>query len=114
MTLRWRSSLRRPLPSRAIWLLAAISLAAPVVFSGALRAADLFQLSTDETNALFDKAKAAVVQVRCNCDGIINSGTGFFIDDQGTVLTSATILGDSTGPARGHQRRGDGREDSRQ
>ena len=87
----------RPLPLRAIWLLAAIPLAAPVVFSGALRAADLFQLSTDETSALFDKAKAAVVQVRCNDGGIINAGSGFFIDDQGdVVLTSATILGDST------------------
>ena len=98
MTPRWRSNVGRPLPLRAIWLLAAIPLAAPVVFSGALRAADLFQLSTDETNALFDKAKAAVVQVHCNDGGIINAGSGFFIDDQGTVLTSATILGDSTNP----------------
>jgi serine protease Do len=79
-------------------LAAAIPLAAPVVFPGAVRAADLFQLSTDETNALFDKAKAAVVQVHCNDGGMINAGTGFFIDDQGTVLTSATILGDSTSP----------------
>ncbi|HEX4140187.1 MAG TPA: S1C family serine protease, partial [Candidatus Methylacidiphilales bacterium] len=80
-------------------LVAAIPLAAPVVFSGTARAADLFQLSTDETNALFDKAKAAVVQVRCNDGGIINSGTGFFIDDQGTVLTSSSVLGDSTSPS---------------
>jgi serine protease Do len=79
-------------------LLAAIPLAAAVVFPGSVRAADLFSLSTDETNALFDKAKAAVVQVRCNDGGMINSGTGFFIDDQGTVLTSATILGESTSP----------------
>ncbi len=89
MTLRWRSKVGRPLPSRAIWLLAAIPLAAPVVFSGALRAADLFQLSTDETNALFDKAKASVVQVHCNDGGMINAGSGCFIDDQGTVLTSS-------------------------
>ena len=99
MTLRWRSSLVLPLPSRAIWLLAAaIPFAVLAVFPAAACAADLFQLSTDETNALFDKAKAAVVQVQCNDGGIINSGTGFFIDDQGTVLTSATILGDSTSP----------------
>jgi len=98
MTRPWRSKVGRPLPLRAIWLLAAIPLAAPVVFSGALRAADLFQLSTDETNALFDKAKAAVVQVHCNDGGIINAGTGFFIDDQGTVLTSSSLLGDGTSP----------------
>ena len=98
MTRRWRSKVGRPLPLRAIWLLAAIPLAAPVVFSGALRAADLFQLSTDETNALFDKAKASVVQVRCNDGGMINAGTGFFIDDQGTVLTSSSLLGDGTSP----------------
>ncbi len=98
MTLRWRSKVGRPLPSRAIWLLAAIPLAAPLLFSGVLRAADLFQLSTDETNALFDKTKAAVVQVHCTDGGIINAGTGFFVDDQGTVLTSSSILGDSTSP----------------
>jgi serine protease Do len=64
------------------------------LFPGVIHAADLFQLSTDETGALFDKAKAAVVQVRCSDAGVINSGTGFFIDDQGTVLTSSTIIGD--------------------
>ena len=95
MTLRWRFRFS----AQAVCLLVvAAPLAVPVVFSGALRAADLFQLSTDETNALFDKAKAAVVQVHCEDDGIINSGSGFFIDDQGTVLTSANILGDGTNP----------------
>ena len=98
MTQPWRSSLRlRPLPSRAVCLLAvAIPLAVPALFSGVVRAADLFQLSTDETSALFDKAKAAVVQVRAGSAGVINAGTGFFIDDQGTLLTSSTILGDNT------------------
>src|SRR6202012_977837 len=99
MTQRWRSSLRAE-RRRAVWLLAlAIPLAGTVVFPGLLRAADLFQLSKDETNALFDKAKAAVVQVRCNDSGMVNSGTGFFIDDQGTVLTSSTVLGDSENPS---------------
>ncbi len=96
MTQRWRSSLR-PRPLRAVCLLAvAIPLAASAVFLSVVHAADLFQLSTDETSALFDKAKAAVVQVRSGDTGVPNSGTGFFIDDQGTVLTSATILGDNT------------------
>jgi S1-C subfamily serine protease len=71
-------------------------LASLVAFSPAVRAADLFQLSTDETNALFDKAKVSVVQVRSGDKGFVLAGSGFFIDDQGTVLTSSTILGDNT------------------
>ncbi len=99
MTDRLRSRVRavRPIRRRAACLLAAaIPLAAPLVFPAAVRAADLFQLSTDETNALFDKAKSAVVQVRSGNAGMINAGTGFFIDNQGTVLTSSTILDDNT------------------
>jgi serine protease Do len=76
-------------------LFAAILVAPPVVFSGVARATDVFQLTGDETGALFDKAKAAVVQVRSGDKGFILAGSGFFIDDQGTVLTSSTILGDN-------------------
>jgi len=76
-------------------LYVAISFAALVVLPGIARAADVFQLSGDEAGALFDKAKAAVVQVRSGDKGFIQAGTGFFIDDQGTVLTSSTILGDN-------------------
>jgi S1-C subfamily serine protease len=66
------------------------------VFPQAIRAADVFQLTGDEANALVDKAKAAVVQVRSGDLGLVNAGSGFFIDDQGTVLTSASIIGDNT------------------
>jgi serine protease Do len=58
-------------------------------------ASDIFQLSGDEANSLFDKSKTAVVQVRSGDKGYILAGSGFFIDDQGTVLTSSTILGDN-------------------
>jgi serine protease Do len=58
----------------------------------------MFQLNSDETAALVDKAKGAVVQVRSNDQGMVQAGTGFFIDDQGTVLTSSTIIGDGTSP----------------
>jgi len=75
-------------------LFLAISFATFVVSPGVARA-DVFQLSGDETNALIDKAKAAVVQVRSGDKGFILAGSGFFIDDQGTVLTSSTILGDN-------------------
>jgi len=76
-------------------LLVAITFATVVVLTGVARAADVFQLTGDEANALFDKAKAAVVQVRSGDKGFIQAGSGFFIDDQGTVLTSSTILGDN-------------------
>jgi serine protease Do len=87
-----RSGIRVP---RALYLLfAAIPLATLVVIPGTIRA-DVFQLTGDETNALIDKAKASVVQVRSGDKGFIQAGSGFFIDGQGTVLTSSTILGDN-------------------
>jgi serine protease Do len=92
---RFRVSLRSA-SSRAICLLlGAIPVAAFGFVPGAVRAADVFQLSGDEANALFDKAKVSVVQVRAGDKGFVLAGSGFFIDDQGTVLTSSTILGDN-------------------
>jgi len=60
-----------------------------------VRANDVFQLNSDEADALFDKAKESVVQVQSGDKGYILAGSGFFIDDQGTVLTSSTILGEN-------------------
>ena len=68
---------------------------APLAFFPGVGRADVFQLSGDEAGALFDKAKPAVVQVRSGDKGLVSAGTGFFIDDQGTVLTSSSILGDN-------------------
>jgi len=94
MTQPWRS---RRLRARAFTLLfAAIPVTSILLTPGVVRATDLFQLSEDETSALIDKAKAAVVQVRSGDNGLILAGSGFFIDDQGTVLTSSTILGENT------------------
>jgi serine protease Do len=82
---------------RALSLIFATIPCIPLVLaSNVARAADVFQLSSDEANALFDKAKGAVVQVRSGDKGLIQAGTGFFIDDQGTVLTSSTIVGDNS------------------
>jgi serine protease Do len=92
---RFRNSSRFLLPRALLLLFVAIPFAALVVLPGAARAADVFQLTGDEANALFDKAKTAVVQVRSGDKGFILAGSGFFIDDQGTVLTSSTILGDN-------------------
>jgi len=55
---------------------------------------DVFQ-TRDEGGPIFDKAKASVVQVRSGDKGYVLAGSGFFIDDQGTVLTSSTILGEN-------------------
>jgi len=82
-------------PRASYLLVAAILFAATAILSDAARASDVFQLTSDESNALVDKAKAAVVQVRSGDKGFILAGSGFFIDDQGTVLTSSTILGDN-------------------
>jgi serine protease Do len=81
--------------SRALGLLVTLPLAPLFIFPSA-RAADVFQLSSDESNALFDRAKVSVVQVRSGDKGYILAGSGFFIDDQGTVLTSSSILGENT------------------
>jgi serine protease Do len=92
---RFRDDPGFSIPRARYWLVAAILFAPLVVLPGVARASDVFQLTTDESNALIDKAKAAVVQVRSGDPGFVNGGTGFFIDDQGTVLTSSTILGEN-------------------
>jgi serine protease Do len=94
MTQPWRSR-NSSLPAWAFpFLIAAIFFAPLVVLPGVVRA-DVFQLTSDETGALFDKAKAAVVQVHSGDKGLVSAGSGFFIDNQGTVLTSSSILGDN-------------------
>lgn len=97
MTQLWRFRYSSRWFSRASFLLFAAILFAPlIVFPGLAGASDVFQLTGDEANALFDRSKASVVQVRSGDKGFILAGSGFFIDDQGTVLTSSTILGDNT------------------
>jgi serine protease Do len=51
--------------------------------------------SSDDTAALFDKAKPAIVRVESGGDGLLSAGTGFIVDDQGTVLTAASIIGNN-------------------
>jgi serine protease Do len=61
-----------------------------------LRAVDIFQSIGEEVNAIFEKSKPAVVQVQSGDGSVMLSGTGFFIDGKGTVLTSSTVIGDNT------------------
>ena len=87
---------RSSLPPRLVaFSLAAVCLGTllPVPAFGA---ADLFQPNSTDGNPLFDKAKAAIVKVESGDEGLSLAGTGFFIDSQGTVLTSSTILGGNT------------------
>jgi serine protease Do len=60
-----------------------------------VRAADAFQVAGDDTDAVFEKAKPAIVKVESG-DGFMLAGTGFFIDNQGTVLTSSSVIGDNS------------------
>jgi serine protease Do len=60
------------------------------------RAVDPFQAIGEEVNSIFEKARPAVVQVEAGDNGFVLGGTGFFIDDQGTVLTSSSIIGSNT------------------
>ena len=82
--------------SRMPCRLAALLLVAPIAGIPVLARADVVHLSGDEASALFDKAKAAVVQIHSGDPGFVLAGSGFFIDDQGTVLTSSTILGENS------------------
>jgi S1-C subfamily serine protease len=59
------------------------------------RAADAFGTNSDDVNALFDKAKTAVVKVHSGNGDFRLAGTGFFIDDHGTVLTAASVIGEN-------------------
>jgi S1-C subfamily serine protease len=91
----WRFRAQALIPRVPGWVVATL-LVAPMTALPQLAAADVFQLTGDESSALFDKARISVVQVRSGDAGFVLAGTGFFVDDQGTVLTSSSILGDNT------------------
>ena len=84
---------------RGLSVLAALTLSA--LFIGApLRADDVFQAIGEEVRAIFDKTKVSVVQVQSGDGDVMLSGTGFFIDSNGTVLTSSTVVGDNNTSVR--------------
>jgi serine protease Do len=64
----------------------------------ALAADDVFAPAAGETSssAAIERAKQAVVRVHSGDQGLQLAGSGFFIDNQGTVLTSSSVLGDNT------------------
>src|SRR5580658_396381 len=93
MTQTWRFR------TSAVWtflfLFAAVPTGLLLDGFGPARASDVLQPTNDEIDTLFERVKPSVVKVRSG-DKFILAGTGFFIDDCGTVLTSSSILGDNT------------------
>ncbi len=55
----------------------------------------IFDAITSEVQQVFDQASPAVVRVRAVGGAYPLAGTGFFIDDQGTVLTSYAVIRES-------------------
>jgi S1-C subfamily serine protease len=96
MTRLWR--FRSGFSPALSFLLAAASAGTLALTATPVHAADVFQTGTgsDEVNALLEKAKPAIVKVESGDEGMILAGTGFFIDNQGTVLTSSTVIGSNT------------------
>jgi serine protease Do len=94
MTQMWRSRVVHP-RALSFLLLAAVPIAPFVTVPAPVRAADVFEPTSDEVNSIVERAKPAVVQVRSGKKFIL-AGSGFFIDDRGTVLTSSSVLGENT------------------
>ncbi len=93
---RSKDALRVVLPQALTLVVSALPVVALLgVIPATARAGDVFQIANDDASSLFDKTKASVVQVQSGDKGFVNAGSGFFIDDHGTVLTSSTILGDN-------------------
>jgi len=58
-------------------------------------AVGVFDSISEEVNLIFEKAAPSVVKVRTVQGSQPRAGTGFFIDDQGTVLTSYAVIRDA-------------------
>ena len=92
MILRWRSKLSA---SAALTLF---------LFSAATgKSQGVFEQIGQEVNTIFEKARPAIVKVRALNDGIQVTGTGFFIDNRGTLLTASLILGRSNTASDGNR-----------
>jgi S1-C subfamily serine protease len=72
-------------------LLLLLTLAATSIMASA-QPQGVFDSIGREVNQVLEKTKPAVVRVKAEKDGIILNGTGFFIDEKGTILTSAMFI----------------------
>lgn len=89
--------MRIPWLSRA-WPLAAVTFWCGVAEVPLAKAAtvSIFDQISQEVQAVFEKASPAVVKVRALGGPKPLAGTGFFIDNKGTVLTSYAVIGESS------------------
>ncbi len=62
----------------------------------ALTAQGVFESIGQEVNNLFEKVKPSIVKIRSDNGLLTLVGSGFYIDQKGTILTSAMIVADDT------------------
>lgn len=86
-------------PSRSNWRRALPAILGLCLVAGGLRAAEpakVMDSLSGEVSQIFNKTAAAVVRVRAvNFDETL-AGTGFFIDDKGTLLTAYDVVQEAT------------------
>ncbi len=73
-------------------VLLGISSLSVFVFTVAVQSASVLDAVGEEVNAVFEKAKPAVVHVRVSGVGFVPSASGFFIDSDGSVVTSSVLV----------------------
>lgn len=100
MTLQWLSRmhlLRRwpQQPPLALFLRGLLCFSAVVMLPSCSRSASVFDAIGEEVSSIYEKSRPAIIRVRSEGPELTMAGTGFFIDDKGTVLTAAPILGDN-------------------
>ena len=92
---RVRRHLKKSAHGLALGLGCAV-LAAPVVFAQEnVAAPSVAEAISQEVRAIFQKCRKAVVKIEATDNHGALSGSGFFIDPNGTILTSYTVGGES-------------------
>lgn len=84
-------SLRCTLPGYLILLFVALGVILPLP----VKATSVIDGISEEVNRVFEQSSPAVVRIFSPSRLVPLSGTGFFIDNQGTVLTSISVIGDA-------------------
>jgi serine protease Do len=99
MTLQWLSKMRvsrhRPKWPPLASLFRGLLCFGVALLPGCSRSANVFDAIGEEVNSIYEKSLPSIVRVRSEGPELTMAGTGFFIDDKGTVLTAAPILGDN-------------------
>lgn len=81
--------------SRVLLRRAALALLVALPATTTTCAESVLDAISAEVNAVYQKAKNAVVRVNAEGEGRSRSGTGFFIDASGKFVTTATVVGNA-------------------